>query len=541
MHGPPLRNPTRWLPGLLATLAATVRKAARTPLTRPRMTTRRMMMLVALMAIALWASMKVPRSLDFREMAERHAIMEGGFKEKAREGQARANHFQANLDRLHLDAKSRDEITESYLDTRLNFELADARYLSKMASHHAGLNRKYRRAMWLPWESLADDPPPPNDPLLAAPTRREGGKSYYLLRNGGEGVAYSPDGTMIAIGQTDGTVKLLEISSDRTRLLPGLPEARIHSLVFSVDGKTLAGAGDGKLFCLWDAATGRLEKTFPWVNGSEDGDFWSIMALAFSPDGMFIAVAAGGQDWGKKPPLTINSTRLYETRTGGVKWEHKGTGEWIHSVAFSPDGATVACDTGAAILLDSKTGEQTRTLKPLLSKVMAVAYSHDGRTVAGYGGSTTAIGVFSGIGHVTIWDARTGTVLQTLEGLLNRVENVAFSPDGKVVAGGGSGLPRKSWDAFHGSRVSKFVSEMSFWNLETGRLLRTVEGGSYPVRSMAFSPNGENFIYSDEDHVAIVDVQTGLLKRILQQAERKWVVHEHPAGETAFPKSSPRR
>jgi WD40 repeat protein len=73
---------------------------------------------------------------------------------------------------------------------------------------------------------------------------------------------------------------------------------------------------------------------------------------------------------------------------------------------------------------------------------------------------------------VRLWDVATGAALLTLEGHLDTVHSVAFSPDGKqVVSGSDDHIVR-------------------LWDVATGAALQTLEGHSGVVHSVAFSPNG---------------------------------------------------
>jgi WD40 repeat protein len=76
-------------------------------------------------------------------------------------------------------------------------------------------------------------------------------------------------------------------------------------------------------------------------------------------------------------------------------------------------------------------------------------------------------------GTIKLWDAKTGSELQTVEGYSRSVQSVAFSPDSQMVASGSNDGTIKLWDA------------------KTGSELQTVEGYSGWVQSVASTPHAE--------------------------------------------------
>ncbi len=156
-----------------------------------------------------------------------------------------------------------------------------------------------------------------------------------------------------------------------------------------------------------------------------------------------------------------------------VLWFPAGHALRVNSVAFSPDGKTVASSSadGTIQLWSARNGARLRTLKGQAGWVMAVAFHPDGATLVS-GGEDKMI---------RLWRAADGGCGRTLTGHVNAVSALAVSPDGRTLASGS--LDRT----------------VKLWRLPEGDLLRTLTGHDGYVNAVAFSRDGLTIASGSDD------------------------------------------
>jgi WD40 repeat protein len=247
-----------------------------------------------------------------------------------------------------------------------------------------------------------------------------------------------------------------------------------RSVVFSPDSARLACTTYEGLF-IWDVRRGNL------LAAREV----SVTSLAFSPDGA--TLAAAGRDVAFLDPRSAEPTGTLRGHTGGTT-----------CIAYSPDGTLFASGgMDGQVRVGHLASRRLAHTFAHPAPVRALALSADGETLAAAAWSDAREPRW-----LYLWSVRTGAQIATLRGRTAR--SLSFSPDGTLLAADGViydvASRRERWDsndrfaAF--SADSKVVATcrgdfttVGLWEAATGSKLALLRGHTEGVWNVAFSPD----------------------------------------------------
>jgi WD40 repeat protein len=321
-------------------------------------------------------------------------------------------------------------------------------------------------------------------------------------------LAFSLDGRYLAAARDNGTATLLDLMDRKVSVvvehddpsastsvrdfIEGRPshlkargvDREIWSVSISPDSRLVATGSRDKNVRLWDLATGGEIRRWPYEG--------AVASVVFDPTGAFLAT--GTED---------GMVFIYEVPSGRKRVEHREnravtthsvrrgadgkpveevvestrTGE-VREVGFSPDGQhlAVVCTDGGISLLSAQTGARRHAWLGGISG-LGLAFSGDSKKLATANGDVASV-----------WDVETAKQLFTAthgassdrdSPVDSWIDDVAFSPDGNLLATGGRDTTARIWNLRNGQEQIRFKHPTAVETVAFGHDGATLSTGSY--------------------------------------------------------------
>ncbi|MEO1671928.1 MAG: NB-ARC domain-containing protein, partial [Cyanobacteria bacterium J06631_2] len=325
---------------------------------------------------------------------------------------------------------------------------------------------------------------------------------------------FSPDGGMLASGCRDCTGKLWDVDTGQCLYTLQEHENEVWSVAFSPDGETLVTGCDDNKVRLWNVNSGECLRV---VNGHTD----DVVSAIFSQNGQ--ALLTGSHD---------STIKLWDIKTGECQKIFQGHDDGVRSLSLCPDGQVFASSSNdhTVRLWDINTGECLKVFMGHSNAVWSVAFCSQSNIIASGSNDHT----------VRLWDISTGECLKVFQGHSNIINSIAHSQQGNFLASGCYDQTVRLWDTntyeswkifqgYSNQALSVVFSsdgqtiasgghdqKIRLWNINSGKVVKTFEGHDNWVLSVALNSQGNILASGGDRTIKLWNVNTGKVIKTLQ-------------------------
>lgn len=308
-------------------------------------------------------------------------------------------------------------------------------------------------------------------------------KSFIGHKDGYSNAVINRDGSKIASYTSfEKSIRLWDVSTEKLRKIKKYGKG-VSGMAFSSDGQTLAWwgvAGNRKNYIrYYDVETGSTLKTLQPANQLQ-GIYWHPKYIYFD-EKMLVGIRS-----------LVQELFVWNLDTGDYNITDLGdTG--ISVARFSPDGSVLAIVFGrfgpqvkGIVLRDVETGDHIRTLTGYTGGVLRLIFSPDGRMIASGGSQEETM---------RLWDIETGSSEVLMDSSWSEgyqrydtvvASKLAFSPDGQTLA---SGMK---------------LGDIYLWETATGAKKKILRGHSLRISHLFFSADGQTLISASDDGTMLI-------------------------------------
>jgi hypothetical protein len=232
-------------------------------------------------------------------------------------------------------------------------------------------------------------------------------------------LAFDPRGRVLAVAHGEagksGSVLISPLLDSGPIQLTAAHKDSIYALAFSPDGKFLATAGADRLIHLWTVTDIPAQLKGPFLTLKDHSD--AVYGLSFSPDGTLLASCSADR-----------TVKVWEASTGKRLYTLSDPTDWVYAVAWSPDKkhlAAAGVDKSVRVWAAGPDGAKLVGAAFAHEKpVWRLAYSPDGGTLYTVGEDRV----------IKAWDAHKLTETKVFDAQPDAILDFALRPDGKQFA-----------------------------------------------------------------------------------------------------------